>query len=440
MNRVGVKVCAAFLLACVGWISTLSAEVTPGVENVTVYDRPGWNSYTYNFPFAGGIQKRAGGELVLRFDTADENGINDDFYVEHYREVALSSRDGGRTWREIEPDWRYHMPLELSDGTLVEVVPSKKLLTRAQQRERLEKLGLGEIWRDDCNLLWDLWPASMSDELKRQGLRVWDRARGPLEFDVYLPPGTIATHAAESFVSRVSQDRGAAWDEKTVVDGSAYSHFGCMFAGSVVLPDDTILIPCYGEEKGRNPVVSQVFALRSTDKGRTFERVMIGGEQLNEATFVRHPSGRVVAVIRGPKAISRSFSADGGKTWSEPVETEMEGSPLHAICLASGNILCAYAHREAPGQVRATISRDAGETWEIETTAILRDGIPAQYTSLGGAGAFLGGPGSVQLDDGTIFTFYSLPDVTRVQPGKVVRGHSYIGGSRYTEGVFGRGK
>ena len=52
--------------------------------DVDIYDRPGWNSFTYNFPVWGGIQKRKGNEIVLRFDTADAAGINDDFYFEHY--------------------------------------------------------------------------------------------------------------------------------------------------------------------------------------------------------------------------------------------------------------------------------------------------------------------------------------------------------------------
>ncbi len=55
---------------------------------------------------------------------------------------------------------------------------------------------------------------------------------------------------------------------------------------------------------------------------------------------------------------------------------------------------------------------------------------------------FLGGPGSVQLDDGTIFTFYSLPRFAGPKKGDVIDQekfildrsfHQYIAGSRYTE-------
>ena len=111
----------------------------------------------------------------------------------------------------------------------------------------------------------------------------------------------------------------------------------------------------------------------------------------------------------------------------------MRGAPLHAICLQSGSILCTYAHRLKPAQVRATISKDQGTTWDLKGTRILRDGLPPQYTSLGGAGQFIGGPGAVQLDDGTVFVFYSIPDVNDIRSGKVPKGHSFIAGSLFTE-------
>ena len=85
--------------------------------DVDIYDRPGWHSYTYTYPHWGGITRRDDGEIVVRFESADESAINDDFYIEHYRTVFLSSRDGGLTWREVEPQWTYNIPLTLSDGT-----------------------------------------------------------------------------------------------------------------------------------------------------------------------------------------------------------------------------------------------------------------------------------------------------------------------------------
>jgi hypothetical protein len=45
--------------------------------DVVIYDRPGWSSFTYQYPLWGTIRKRKG-EILVRFDSADEQGINDD--------------------------------------------------------------------------------------------------------------------------------------------------------------------------------------------------------------------------------------------------------------------------------------------------------------------------------------------------------------------------
>ncbi|MCH2123087.1 MAG: glycoside hydrolase, partial [Pirellulaceae bacterium] len=163
-------------------------------RDLKIYDLPGWNSYTYNFPYAGGIRKRGDNEIVVQFETADSSGINDDFYVEHHRRVTLSSKDYGTTWKEIQPDWQYSMPLRLSDGTLVEVVHATTLRTPEQQKSRLERLGIGHIWRDDCHMPWDIWPSHMAEELRERGMLIWDiRVGSASPFDIYLPEATIAT-------------------------------------------------------------------------------------------------------------------------------------------------------------------------------------------------------------------------------------------------------
>ena len=403
-------------------------------RDLKIYDLPGWNSYTYNFPYAGGIRKRGDNEIVVQFETADSSGINDDFYVEHHRRVTLSSKDYGTTWKEIQPDWQYSMPLRLSDGTLVEVVHATTLRTPEQQKSRLERLGIGHIWRDDCHMPWDIWPSHMAEELRERGMLIWDiRVGSASPFDIYLPEATIATHAPSDLFSRVSTDNGKSWKVTKVLDGTPYQHMACMFTGATVLPDDTILIPGYAEKKHQKERASEVFALRSTDGGKTFQKVVIGGTHLNECTLVQCAEKHVIAVIRSSGLIiHRSASTDGGLSWSPPRETGMSGAPLHAIALQSGDLLCVYAHRLEPAQVRATLSRDQGMTWDIANTKILCQGLPAQYTALGGAGQFIGGPGAIQLDDGTIFVYYSIPDVQDIRPGTIPQGHSFITGNVFS--------
>jgi len=400
--------------------------------NVDIYDKPGWSSFTYTYPHWGGIIKRDD-KIVIRFDSADETTINDDFYIEHYRTVMLASYNGGLSWSQIDPGWTYNIPLVLSDGTLVEMVEARRMQTREYQKQRLEGLGLGHIWHDDCLLAWDLWPAHMTEELKRQGYNVWER-QGDGTF-VWLPDGVIATHRPSSLISRISMDNGITWSDQASTELDDFAHFGGCFSCGIVLPDDTVLFPFYAVHTRTSSGTfalqeSQVFVLRSTDCGKTYEMVNVGGPidnmDLSETSLVFHPSGRVIALIRGTE-IHCSVSDDGGETWTSPQPTGIIGGyPLHAICLNSGNILCVYAHRTYPAGIRATLSYNTGKSWDVKNEVILRDDITPSH--------YIGGPGSVQLEDDTIFTYYNLIKGKELSPG---RHHCYIAGSRYTEDYLG---
>jgi hypothetical protein len=414
--------------------------------DVDIYDRPGWQSFTYQFPLWGSIARRANNEIVIRFDTADSSGINDDFYFEHYRAVVLSSKDGGKSWKEIDQDWDYNIPLKLSDGMLIEVIQEGKLKSRAEQKARLEELGLGHVWRDDCLLAWDLWPESHLERLKAEGYNVWS-IQG-IGKNTYLPEGVVATHAPSALVARRSADGGKTWVTTPAHDLAGFVHIGEGFPGAAVLADDTVLVPFYAvEQGGARPDrytlgESWVYVLRSQDKGRNWELIRIPESKgLNETFLLAHPSGRVIALMRG--GISCSISDDGGKTWSPAQQTGMKGAPMSAICLKSGSLLCTYTRREFPAGVRATLSTDRGESWDVANEKILRDDVLPE--------SYIGGPGSVQLDDGTIFTFYNLTKLVTPKPEDEVlpdkplllhpRFHCYIAGSCYTEdyvGVLGR--
>ena len=147
------------------------------------------------------------------------------------------------------------------------------------------------------------------------------------------------------------------------------------------------------------------------------------GVHLSETSLAVHPSGRIVALIRSDD-VHCSVSDGGGRSWSKPRPTGMENAiPLHALSLESGKILCAHAHRSAPGGIRATLSHDGGESWDNENEIILRDDVPTSD--------YIGGPGSVQLDDGSIFTFYNIVKLPPADDQG--RHHCYIAASIYTE-------
>ena len=185
----------AIPLSCVCLSPAFAVGQPPGRRDLVIYDRPNWNSDTYNFPILGGVQVREHDEIVVRFDSANADKLNDDFYVEEYKQVILSSKDRGKTWPRADQAWSHNIPLKLSNGGLIDIVPSTWLKTSQQQRQRLIDLGIGHIWNERCKMCWDFWPESMGRKLKKQGLHVWDLKVGASKDDTYLPKGTVAPHA-----------------------------------------------------------------------------------------------------------------------------------------------------------------------------------------------------------------------------------------------------
>ena len=74
----------------------------------------------------------------------------------------------------------------------------------------------------------------------------------------------------------------------------------------------------------------------------------------------------------------------------------MWGYPPHVMELRNGWLLAVYGRRKPPYGERACISRDHGETWDIENEIVLSNA-PNED---------LGYPVSAQLDDGSIITVY----------------------------------
>ena len=88
----------------------------------------------------------------------------------------------------------------------------------------------------------------------------------------------------------------------------------------------------------------------------------------------------------------------------------MWGYPPHLLLLSSGAVLCSYGCRRAPCGVRACLSRDGCETWEVADEIVLRDdGLTTAGTVAGkGTPDDLGYPRTVELSDGSLFTVYYM--------------------------------
>ena len=146
------------------------------------------------------------------------------------------------------------------------------------------------------------------------------------------------------------------------------------------------------------------------------------GVYTEEVTLLEVADNRLLAMVRchrpGPTGyLWQQWSEDGGKSWSQPVETPVWGYPCHLLKLQDGRLLCTYGYRFKPAGIRAVLSEDKGWSWDVQHERILRDagGTPARgwgpeqlakFAERGVAGADLGYPFSAQLADGAILTVY----------------------------------
>lgn len=200
---------------------------------------------------------------------------------------------------------------------------------------------------------------------------------------------------------RRSTDGGKTWQEPIrTVSGTPH--------GPIQLRDGRLLYVGTGKLNDKKAITVQ----ESSDDGSSWKvisSIPISSEnkisQCHEPHIVELTSGKLVAMIRhNPPEKSRNFllqseSYDGGKTWSVAHSTPVWGYPPHLIQLENGWLVVVYGRRIPPYGERACISRDEGESWDVENEIVLCEAINED----------LGYPSSVQLDDGSIITvFYQI--------------------------------
>lgn len=303
--------------------------------------------------------------------------------------VELFSPDGGHSWFEKGKDDRYRACPEqlrsavLSDGTQIRI--SKPV---------------------------NVFPINRKDKFLRRGFAVEEYAE--------------CIHVEDRLLMERRMPEEDGWQSRELRSGEELPFFALMRNGidlkSCVLPDNTILHSVYGSAVAGDPY--RAWVLRSEDAGESWEMVTMaydGGEHpFNESSLLRLPGGRIVALVRIASASKRlpqddkylwkTHSDDGGKTWSEVRKTDIWGYPPHMLLLANGDVLCSYGHRREPHGIRACLSRDGCETWDVHDEIVLRDdGLSTDGTVTGkGVPADLGYPRTVELSDGSLFSVYFL--------------------------------
>lgn len=294
------------------------------------------------------------------------------------KDLLYHSDDGGKTWSA--PRIVNDTPLDDRDAGITALGGGKLLLTwfnhpRAFYLDRRGKLGRDAFGGAEglTDAMLDVW-AAMPDEHDRPGS--------------YL---------------RLSADRGASW-------GPAIHAPVTSPHGPLLLSDGRLL--WLGKEffSGQYET-GAIYAFESRDGGESWQMLAqletpegFDLPDLHEPHAAELPDGRIMGVIRvqhryddGRRVFTaaKCFSDDGGKTWTRPELTGVNGSPPHLLVHSSGAVVMVYGRREAPFGERARVSLDGGATFGDELVI----GDEAESSDLGY-------PSSVELDDGRILTVY----------------------------------
>lgn len=173
-----------------------------------------------------------------------------------------------------------------------------------------------------------------------------------------------------TFVTR-SKDGGRTWSEPLRVGAPADGpddgglRWAVSHGAAVELPGGELLLPLYGRDHAVSAEWDRALVVRSRDGGVTWDpdsaTSLATGDTFHfqEPTLTVLPGGEVVALIR--TSVEHAYlarSRDGGRSWSEPAETDLPASSHHALPLAEGGVLVAYGDISGRfSEMRTTVAR-----------------------------------------------------------------------------------
>jgi hypothetical protein len=179
-----------------------------------------------------------------------------------------------------------------------------------------------------------------------------------------------------------SHDAGKSWDEPAEIDVREIG-YGSPYGKIIVLPDQSLLMPIYGEQprSGGEAVANSEdwsYLFRSTDHGKTWRRYStVASRMFNETSVLLLRSGRMIAAMRSKvpeQAVWLSESSNLGKTWSEPNRlTPARHHPADLVELEDGRILLTVGKRSGSLGVVAVVSDEHGKFDWNKHTAVVDD-------------------------------------------------------------------
>ncbi len=132
-----------------------------------------------------------------------------------------------------------------------------------------------------------------------------------------------------------------------------------------------LIMPVYGAKRGGK---SSAFAAFSYDQGETWSELVCmarddsGKVDFQEPALLECASGKLICIMRTDGAegfLYRTCSEDGGKTWTVPERTSMQGEAPDLYAAPDGILVCAYRDFWPRG-TSLSRSYDQGITWEEE--------------------------------------------------------------------------
>ena len=219
-------------------------------------------------------------------------------------------------------------------------------------------------------------------------------------------PATIVTRfpwargGGETWVHH-SEDGGQSFTRSVRIATAPYSG-GYGMRGGVELPDGEIVLSLSDVPNYRN-----VFVVRSRDGGESWSEplTVAGGEghEFEEPAPLLLRSGRLMMLLRdnGRRILHRTYSDDGGRSWSAAQATGITDYPADIIELADGRIACVCGRRVPPYAITLYVSTDEGVSWNADQPLMVHAGLPNRD---------LGYPSQVLRRDGSLFIAYYARD------------------------------
>jgi hypothetical protein len=172
------------------------------------------------------------------------------------------------------------------------------------------------------------------------------------------------------YVSR-SLDGGQSWFSPKMIITEDYD-WAAVSSKIIELKSGELLLPIYAGKKNEKSV--NIVCI-SKDNGKKWDEKHImaadtsGKIDFNEPVLHELPDGKILCISRTAGADHfqyRNYSQDGGKTWTTPERTNMQGQAAGLLLTKDNILVCGYRDF-SPNGTSYSLSYDFGKIFENET-------------------------------------------------------------------------